>query len=246
MQATFTTSMTCGGCLSKVKPFLDNESSVRSWEVDLKDPRKLLRIELADDAQPHSIAKLIEKAGFTATLISESTVADQSSQMPVSKASFQLSTYKPLFAVVSYVIGAATLFELNQTSWLWNRFMSYFMGFFFLGFAFFKLLDIPKFADAFATYDVIARRSRVYALAYPWIEVSLGLMFVTQTLPIAANFATAIIMSIGLVGVISAVRKKQAIKCACLGTAFNLPMSVVTIVENSVMIVMAVAMIIVF
>lgn len=115
-----------------------------------------------------------------------------------------------------------------------------------LGFAFFKLLDIPKFADAFATYDIIARRSRAYALAYPWIEVSLGLLFVTRTLPMAANIVTAVIMSIGLIGVVSAVRKKQAIQCACLGTAFNLPMSVVTIVENSVMIVMAIAMLIVF
>lgn len=246
MRAIFTTTMTCGRCLNKIKPLLDNESGIKSWDADLKDPRKLLRFELADDAQLLSVSKLIEKAGFTATLISNSTVGDQSSQTPVSKPRFQLLTYKPLFAVVSYVIGAATLFESTQPSWLWDRFMSNFMGFFFLGFAFFKLLDIPKFADAFATYDIIARRSRAYALAYPWIEVSLGLLFVTRTLPMAANFATAIIMSIGLIGVVSAVRKKQAIQCACLGTAFNLPMSVVTIVENSAMIVMSGAMLIVF
>ena len=122
--------------------------------------------------------------------------------------------------------------------------MTYFMGFFFLGFAFFKLLNISKFADAFSTYDIVAKRSRIYALAYPWIEVGLGLMFITGTWLLAANVITAAVMSVGLIGVISAVRKKQAIQCACLGTAFNLPMSVVTIIENSVMIAMAIAMLV--
>ena len=59
---------------------------------------------------------------------------------------------------------------------------------------------------------------------------------------LTADVVTAIIMCIGLIGVLSAVQKKQAIQCACLGTEFNLPMSVVTIIENSVMIVMAIAM----
>ena len=60
-----------------------------------------------------------------------------------------------------------------------------------------------------------------------------------------ANILTAVIMSVGLIGVIAAVRKKQTIQCACLGTAFNLPMSVVTIIENSVMLAMALAMLLV-
>ncbi|MEZ6150337.1 MAG: hypothetical protein R3C09_09455 [Pirellulaceae bacterium] len=150
-----------------------------------------------------------------------------------------------MFLVVSYVIGASALFELSHASWELSRFMNNFMGFFFLGFAFFKLLNIAKFADAFATYDIVARRSRAYALAYPWVELSLGLLFVTRTLPMLANILTAVIMSVGLIGVVAAVRKKQTIQCACLGTAFNLPMSVVTIIENSVMLAMALAMLLV-
>lgn len=117
------------------------------------------------------------------------------------------------------------------------------MGFFFLGFAFFKLQNIAGFADAFSTYDIVARRSRSYALAYPWIEFVLGLLFVTGLVPVATNIATFIVMLVGLVGVIAAVRKKQAIQCACLGTVFNLPMSVVTVIENSVMLAMAAVMI---
>lgn len=244
MQATFSTTMTCGGCLSKVKPYLDNSPDIKSWEADLEDPRKLLHFELAEDAQPNTIISLIGQAGFMATKIDETSKSDRTQAESASEPRFELSTYKPLFLVVSYVIGGAVLFELGQPAWDWSRFMSNFMGFFFLGFAFFKLLNVSKFADAFATYDIVARRSRAYALSYPWIELSLGLLFVTRTMPVLANLLTAVIMAVGLVGVIAAVRKKQAIQCACLGTAFNLPMSVVTIIENSVMLVMALAMLV--
>lgn len=241
MNTTFSTSMTCGGCLSKVTPFLDNEPSVRQWKPDLSDPRKLIHVELAPDGRPEHIVNLIGQAGFTASVIPHEPETI-SIAAPAAKPAFSLATYKPLFLVVSYVIGATVLVESIHANWQWTRAMSYFMGFFFLGFAFFKLLNISKFADAFSTYDIIARRSRPYALAYPWIEVTLGLLFVTGTQLMVANVVTAVVMSIGLVGVIAAVRKKQAIQCACLGTAFNLPMSVVTIIENSVMIAMALAM----
>lgn len=116
------------------------------------------------------------------------------------------------------------------------------MGFFFLGFAFFKLLDISRFADAFATYDIVARRSRAYALAYPWLELTLGLLFVTRTTPVIANALTLGVMLVGLVGVVGAVRSGRKVQCACLGTAFNLPMSAITIFENTAMAGMAVLM----
>ena len=69
----------------------------------------------------------------------------------------------------------------------------------------------------------------------------LGLAYLTNIAPAATNIATAIIMAVGLAGIIRAVVSKQSIRCACLGTGFNIPMSTVTIIENFVMLVMAVA-----
>jgi hypothetical protein len=242
MQATFSTTLTCGGCLQKVTPLLDSEPTINKWEADLNDPRKLLKFDLNAQGRPDAIAELISRAGFGAILIDEVPKFSQVSEKAEPSNSFKIATYLPLFLVVSYVIGLAAFAQFQQPAWDWNGFMTYFMGFFFLGFAFFKLLNVAKFADAFSTYDIVAKRSRGYGLMYPWIEVGLGLLFITGTWLVAANIATAIVMSIGLVGVVAAVRKKQAIQCACLGTAFNLPMSVVTIIENSVMIVMALVM----
>lgn len=232
--------MRCASCLAKLQPVLDGNESVVAWEADLDGSRKLLRIETVKNISSAEIVQMIAQAGFEAREL-------ESEQAPVSvedQPSFRLATYWPLFLVVSYVISMATFVEWIQSDFDWSRWMGYFMGFFFLGFAFFKLLDVGKFADAFSSYDIVAEKSRAYALIYPAIEVGLGVLFVTQTWLVAANVLTAVIMSVGLIGVIRAVLSKNKIQCACLGTAFDLPMSVVTIVENSVMLVMAIAMLI--
>ena len=49
-------------------------------------------------------------------------------------------------------------------------------------------------------------------------------------------------MLIGAVGVLRALLRKDTIRCACLGTALNLPMTTVTLVEDLVMAAMAGAM----
>ena len=235
MQQTYQTNLRCQKCLATVGPLLDADERVLDWSVDLGDPQKPLTVQLATAVDGDRVVKLMNDAGYQATALTESVVADAAE-------GFKLSTYKPLLLVLAYVVGATVVAESIHGQFVWPRAMSYFMGFFFLGFAFFKLLDVAAFADSFASYDIVAKRSRAYALAYPWIELALGVLFVGGWLPLVANGVTAVIMAVGLVGVVRAVTRKQVIQCACLGTVFNLPMSVVTIVENSVMLVMAVGM----
>lgn len=256
---TLATNLKCGSCLAKLKPVLDEDRRILSWDADLSDPQRPVRARLATDASPEVLSEAIARAGFQArpvepsagkgdlgslpvVLASESTSPQRPAPALDDKPPFRLATYKPLLLVLAYVVGASALFTAADPVWSWMAAMNNFMGFFFLGFAFFKLLDIGKFADAFASYDVIAKRSRSYGLAYPWIELGLGLAYLLAILPVLTNLVTAVIMGVGLIGVVQAVRRKQAIQCACLGTAFNLPMSAVTIIENSVMMAMAIVM----
>ncbi|QDV75309.1 heavy-metal-associated domain-containing protein [Botrimarina mediterranea] len=243
MQQTYETNLRCQKCLTTIGPLLDAEEGVLNWSVDLDDPKRPLTVDLADKADSDRVVKLMGEAGYQATPVSSPpSKQGASTQSTEPSTGFSLSNYKPLLLVVAYVLGATAIAESIHGEVVWPRAMSYFMGFFFLGFAFFKLLDIPAFADAFSSYDIVAKRNRAYALAYPWIELALGILFVSRTLPILANCLTAIVMAVGLVGVAGAVLRKQTIQCACLGTVFNLPMSVVTIVENSVMLAMAIFM----
>lgn len=239
MKLTLKTNLNCQKCVSSVRPLLDSQSEIRSWNVDTSLPDKLLTIEASPELDSAVVVDLVRQAGYIAQ-----PIGGESPGLPVvdpetSRKPFVWSTYRPLALVLTYVAGLTLLLEYLQAGIDPHRAMRAFMGFFFLGFAFFKLLDVGKFADAFSTYDIVAKRSRAYAVGYPWIEVCLGLAFLLNVTPIVTNLATVALMGVGLVGVVAAVRKRQAIQCACLGTAFNLPMSVVTIVENSAMITMA-------
>lgn len=245
MQQTYETNLRCQKCLSTIGPLLDADEGVLDWSVDLGVPTKPLTVDLAASADGDRVVELLAGAGYKATPVHRTHGKPVHAAQPATsgdEGGFKLSNYKPLLLVIAYVVGATTIAESIHGSFVWPRAMNYFMGFFFLGFAFFKLLDIPAFADSFSSYDVVAKRSRGYALAYPWIEFVLGVLFISGALPVVANGVTAVIMAIGLVGVVGAVFRKQTIQCACLGTVFNLPMSVVTIVENSVMLAMAIVM----
>jgi hypothetical protein len=86
---------------------------------------------------------------------------------------------------------------------------------------------------------VLAKRAPVYGYIYPFIELALGLAFLTGWNPTFTNWATLIVMGFSSIGVMQSVLNKQKIRCACLGAVFNLPMSTVTIVEDLLMVAMS-------
>jgi cation transport ATPase len=260
MQATFKTTLNCGSCVSKVTPGLNRIEGLHNWSVDTSNPDKRLTASVADREVATQIVAAIQEAGFEANPESTSGDGDNTPRkslgaLPVADSRavepraqqqppIRVSTYWPLILVVAYIVTGMVYVQWATGNWSWHHGMSLFMGLFFLGFAFFKLLNVPKFADAFSSYDLIATHWRGYALAYPFIELTLGFCYLLGLFPVATNVATIAVMGIGLIGVIRAVAKRQAIQCACLGTAFNLPMSSVTIIENSSMVLMAAAMLV--
>lgn len=138
----------------------------------------------------------------------------------------------PLGLIVAFIAGTAALTTFVRSAGSWHTFMLDFMAGFFLVFSFFKLLDLRGFADAYQSYDVVARRSRPYALVYPFLELALGVAYLTRWHSTATNAATLVLMLVGSIGVLRAVLNKRRIRCACLGTALNLPMTTVTLIED--------------
>ena len=123
-------------------------------------------------------------------------------------------------------------------------FLHNFMTGFFLVFSFFKLLDVKAFAESFQMYDLLATKVPVYGKIYPFIELTLGILCLIHFQEKYVYIADIIIMGFGALGVIQSVVDKRKIKCACLGTVFNLPMSTVTIIENSLMVIIGIVLLI--
>jgi len=242
MNTTLTTTLKCASCVSKVTPGLNRIEGLNEWTVDTADPQKRLSVWVSHPDVINEVVAAVRDAGFEAT--PETRAAEAGKSVASDPAPIGLATYWPLMLVFLYVVGGTLFTQWTTGHWSWHHAMELFMGLFFLGFSFFKLLDVPKFADAFSSYDLVAERSRGYALAYPFIELALGVAYLFSLFPTVTLVATIVVMGVGLIGVVRAVARRQAIQCACLGTAFNLPMSSVTIVENSTMILMAVVMLI--
>ena len=152
--------------------------------------------------------------------------------------------YKPVWLLFFYLLVISSISSFKENSFDWMLAMRIFMSGFFLAFSFFKMLDLKAFAEAYAGYDIIAQRFFKWGYVYAVLELLLGLSFATNFFPAITSTVTVVLMSIGLIGVLRSVLNKQKIQCACLGAVFNLPMSTVTVVEDSSMLLMGIIMLV--
>jgi len=148
--------------------------------------------------------------------------------------------------VFPYVL--ATILIVGTISSIAFGFMIFYMGVFFIVFALFKMPDWPGFVQAFQTYDLIAKFSKPYAWAYPLIEIALGVLFIvnfyTEFYLAVIAWITLVILGIGGIGVTLKILKKEKFQCACLGTWINVPLTKVTLLEDILMVGMAIILLI--
>lgn len=153
-----------------------------------------------------------------------------------------LKAYQPLLVLITLVALSAFARTLALPAFSFSAWMHDFMGFFLVVFSMFKLFDLSGFADGFQMYDLLAKRSRFYAKLYPFLELFLGLAYLSHWFPPVTYSATIVLMAFGALGVFSAIRKGMNIQCACMGTVLNVPLSTVAVVEDLGMVIMAAGM----
>lgn len=243
MKHTYKVSgMTCTGCQEKVQHLLSKLNGVSNVSIDLEKgevdvtmENHIATSELNDALKEYPKYQLSEKRVDVPKVISTPFAEEQNSW---------LETYRPILLVFGYITGITLLVQFVNGSFNWMQWMNYFMAGFFLVFSFFKLLNLKGFAESYAMYDIIAKRIKGYGYLYAFIELGLGVAYLTGFNAIITNLITAIVMSVSIIGVLQSVLNKQKIKCACLGDVFNLPMSTITIIEDALMIAMSLIMLI--
>ena len=241
--------MTCGGCVNRVKTTLARFAE--HAEVTLDPPQATLTNPITDLSTLNSA--LAKVGSYRLSQIAPAPVVEHSmaglqanSNAPASPIDDEgfFTTYKPLLLVFAYILLVTLAVEMVNGAFVLHRFMPNFMAGFFLVFSFFKMLDLRGFASSYAMYDVLAKKIPSYGFVYPFIELGLGAAYLLAARPMLVNLITLIVMLFSSIGVILAVMNKQKIRCACLGTGFNLPMTTVTIIEDLLMAAMALWMII--
>lgn len=102
-----------------------------------------------------------------------------------------------------------------------------------------KLMDIEAFAESFEKYDLITQRAKPYAKAFPFLELLLGLGFLSGLAPVATGIGSLFLGATGAISVIKAVYiDKLALNCACVGGNSKAPLGVVSFLENAIMVAM--------
>ncbi len=123
-------------------------------------------------------------------------------------------------------------------------FMMDFMGIFFMVFGLLKLVDVKGFVDGFRDYDFIASKWRVYGYSYPFIEIALGALYLLGYMFLWQNILVIFLTSIGIYTAYKSIKDENGVRCVCLGTLFDIPMTWVTFFENTLMLLMVIFMII--
>lgn len=156
-----------------------------------------------------------------------------------------LTAYYPLFLITAYIAGVAFINNYHYSALNGLGWMNQFMAGFFLVFSAVKLLDLRGFVDGYATYDLLAGRVRLYGYLYPFIELTLGILYLTMWSPAATQVATILIMGFSSIGVINSLLKKKKFHCACLGTLIKVPLSSITLIEDLTMVTLAIVALII-
>ena len=233
MKTTFKISgMTCNGCRSTVENKLSSLDGVDNAQVNLTNGEAIVYSK-----NPISFSLISNSLPSKYRVIRN--IPDQDNEIIKSNKIKQL---KPLFIILGYI--SVTSILLNFRNWNSTNAMLDFMGLFYIIFSFFKILDIKGFSTSFKMYDPLAKKITIYGYIYPFIEILLGLMFLTRIEVNIALLITIIILGITSVGVTKTLLNKRTINCACLGTTLKLPMTEATFIENAIMITMAIVLLI--
>ena len=227
-QAIQILGMTCQGCRKGVEEKLATMAGVSKVSVSLEHA-----------SAEFETKEILDVASISAVLGEKYTVDNLNENSSTPPADSKWKQLRPLFLIFGYVIAGSFLLSRGQDIAV---FMQYFMGLFYIVFSFFKLLDYRGFPASFQQYDPIAKRLPFYGWVYPFIETVLGLAFLLSWQVELALWITVFILGSTTLGVVQQLRKKSSIQCACLGTVLNLPMTEATLVENTIMLGMAFAM----
>lgn len=156
-----------------------------------------------------------------------------------------LRRFLPLIGVLSFVFVSTAIISFARGQYVFMEVGKVLMAMFFLTFGGFKVYNLEGFKEAFRSYDILAKKSDVYASVYPFLEVGLGALYLSLlfygslVLELLTYTATVLLMAVGGAGVLHALFQGRDLQCACLGNVFNVPMTKVTLAEDFFMAAMA-------
>lgn len=153
-------------------------------------------------------------------------------------------TYRPVIALFSMtaLMALAVSYAMLETPFT-IRAAEWFIAFSMCVLALLKLQNIESFSSMFLGYDLLAKRWVPYSYIYPFAEGGAGVLMIAGALTWLSVPVALFIGAIGAASVFKAVYlDKRSLKCACVGGDSNVPLGAVSLIENLMMVGMAIWM----
>ena len=100
-----------------------------------------------------------------------------------------------------------------------------------------KLMDLEAFSESFEKYDLITQQVKPYGKAFPFLELLLGLGFLSGVAPVATGLGSLVLGTNGAISVFKAVYiDKKDLNCACVGGNSRAPLGAISFLENAIMV----------
>ena len=145
------------------------------------------------------------------------------------------ATYTPVIVVfaVAFLLSFSTNFNMIS-----------FMGYALVMLATLKLMSLQSFYTSFKKYDLVTKKISFYGFAYPFLELIIGISFISAQLLQVSSVFSIIVGSISFISIAKAVYiDKIDLNCACIGGGSNVPLGFVSLSEAFMMILMGVIII---
>lgn len=231
-QQFYIKGMHCDGCQGKLTRALMSMPGVISARINLDSGKTV--VETKQAIAINAFAEKVKQTGHYSLELAGPGMWSVTKK--------KLKTFQPLIIAFAVII-AWTIVHQSITGYEFHGAMLDFMGAFFLIFGGLKVINWKKFAESYRSYDPLAKVSKLYAYTYPAIEIYLGVSYAFRLFSLTvADFLTIIVLGIATVGIINVLDNEAPVQCACLGGFFNIPITLVTVLENMLMIAMAVSM----
>lgn len=144
--------------------------------------------------------------------------------------------------IMTALMAGATSFAVFETPFT-VRAIGWFIAFSMVVLSLLKLQNLETFSTMFLNYDLLAKRWVPYSYIYPFAEGLAGVLMISGALRWLSIPVALFIGTVGAVSVFKAVYlDKRELKCACVGGSTNVPLGFVSLVENLMMVGMALAM----
>ena len=159
-----------------------------------------------------------------------------------------VKTYLPVFFLISLAtilaLAPGTLQGIEEFSF--NSWMRQSMGFFVCLLAFLKIIDLSAFLKGFNRYDLLSSRWKMYGITYPYMELMVGLAFLSLQNSLLIGLLAVFLGVSGSLSILKHLREPPSsgpTYCACTGGRIQVPLGALSMAENAAMVVMGTVMI---